>query len=172
MQPVPAMSGRPRRTASGNVSHVKQTFPFGAPLLLVGSAVAFAASTYVYADWNVVPWTPPVSGDGIPIRMPFALATSGTFRVRLSVPTTSQSVDSPEPHWCGPPCLCMRTDAEEARGKPVMLRTFRTAGLYVYGGLAYFESDDTVRIAAGSHTVSLRTCEPGVAHQVMSRRVV
>jgi len=144
---------------------MKQTFPVSVPLLLVGSALAFAASTYVYADWNVVPWTLPVSGDGITVRAPFTLATSGTFRVRLSVPTTSESVDSPEPHWSGPPCLSMQTDAEDAPGKPVMLRTFTAAGLYVYGGLAYYESEDAVRIAAGSHTVSLRTCEPGIANQ-------
>ena len=136
-----------------------------APLLLAGSAIAFAASTYVYADWNVVPWTLPVSGDGIPVRMPFSLATSGAFHVRLSVPTTSQSVDSPEPHWSGPPCLSMQIDADGASGAPQMLSTFGTAGLYVYGGLAYYESADTVRISAGDHTVSLKTCEPGVANQ-------
>ena len=113
----------------------------------------------------MVPWTLPVSGDGTTVRMPFSLATSGAFHVRLSVPTASKNVDSPEPHWSGPPCLFMQTDAEDAQGKPAMLRTFRTAGLYIYGGLAYYESEDVVRIAAGSHTVSLRTCEPGAANQ-------
>jgi hypothetical protein len=144
---------------------MKPPFPVVAPLLLAGSALAFAASAYVYADWNLEPWTLPVSGDGITVRTPFSLATSGTFHVRLSVPTTSQSVDSQEPHWSGSPCLIMQTDAEDAPGTPAMLRTFRAAGLYVYGGLAYYESEDVVRIAAGSHTVSLRTCQPGVANQ-------
>jgi hypothetical protein len=59
----------------------------------------------------------------------------------------------------------MQIDPEDASSRLLKLSTFRTAGLYVYGGLAFYESEDVAQIAAGGHTVSLRTCAPGLGNQ-------
>jgi hypothetical protein len=43
--------------------------------------------------------------------------------------------------------------------------SFRTSGLYVYGGLTYFESENQVSLSAGEHIVALSVCKPTIDTQ-------
>jgi hypothetical protein len=137
-------------------------------MLFATSALAFAASTYIFAPWNDVAWSLPVPVDGTTVRTPFLLATPGEFRVRLSVPTVSKSVDAPVQNWTGSPCLILRVDPEEEATEPIRLEEFRSSGLYVYGGVAYFESKKSLHLAGGNHTASLAACEAKIGSQLFA----
>jgi hypothetical protein len=127
-----------------------------AQFLFAASALAFAASTYVFAGWNDVPWVLPVPGDGSIVKTPFFISTPGNFRVRISVPTRSETVESPVPPGFRPPCLMLSLDSKT----DTELNAFRSAGLFVYGGLAYYESEKELHVGFGKHTVALKACAP------------
>lgn len=139
-----------------------------APLFLICSALAFAASTYVFSSWNYEPWVLPVASNGTSVRTPFELTTAGRFRVRITVPTGSTDVNEPVSYGYSPPCLLMQLDGENANEKPSRIDSFKTAGLYVFGGMAYYESESEIGISAGEHTVTLKACQPSDGSQVFT----
>ena len=126
----------------------------GAFLLLAASAGAFALSTYVTSDSNWRPVDLPLPGPGLETATPFAITTSGKFRLEVTAlaPVNAAELST------DPPSVGCDLEIHVSRDGRVVARQAITvleyAGEYRFGKTYEFVGP-TLRLSRGQYELRL-----------------